>query len=210
MIKLRLLLRNINVVNTGLAAVLLLFVFFVLLPSTRMGMEETLIPLNQGSPEPEGEGKVTDVRKSTFGSDFTVIAERNLFHPDRKIPEPEPEAKEPVPRPEFVLFGTMMVDNVKVAYMEDINSPQTTPGRGKRQKAVKEGETLSGYTLTRIYHDKVVMVKEDDTMEVTIIDPSKPKQRSEAVTQTAPPARPQGDEPEVSTEPRRRRRSRRQ
>jgi hypothetical protein len=186
---LRLLLKNINVINVVLTAALVVFVVFILLPSTRPDMKYTQAPLKEEVPDTDGEVAVADERQSSFQSDFTVIAERNLFHPDRRIPEPEPEKKEPEERPEFILYGTMLVGGAKIAYMEDGNSPETTPGRGKRQKAVKEGDVLSGYTLSLISHDSVVMVKEDDTIEVPIVDPSKPKQRSGAVKKAAPQQR---------------------
>jgi hypothetical protein len=175
--QLRLLLKNINVINIVLTAALLVFVFFVLLPSTRPDTVEYPDPFKKEVSDTEEEIAVNDDRQSTFQADFTVIAERNLFHPDRKIPEPEPVKKEPEERPEFILYGTMLISGAKIAYMEDGNSPETTPGRGKRQKALKEGEEFSGYTLARVYHEKVVMVKEDDTIEVPIVNPSKPKQR---------------------------------
>jgi hypothetical protein len=189
MIRLRLLLKNINVINVVLTAALVIFVVYILLPSTRPDMEYTPAPLKQEVPDIDGDIAVTDDRQNTNQLDFTVIAERNLFHPNRKIPEPEPEKKEPEERPDFILYGTMLVGGAKIAYMEDGNSPKTTPGRGKRQKAVKEGDVMSGYVLSLISHDRVVMMKGEDTIEVPIVNPSKPKKRSGAVKKAAPKKR---------------------
>jgi len=45
--------------------------------------------------------------------DYAVIPEKNLFHPDRIIPVEKKEVT--IPRPEFVLYGTLIVDDVRIA-----------------------------------------------------------------------------------------------
>ena len=108
--------------------------------------------------------------------EYAVIAEKNLFHPDRIIP-PEKKAEIAVPRPEFVLYGTLIADNVSIAYMSDKKAVRTTPGRGKRQVGLKLGETLSGYTLKEVFSDRVVMVRGDDRIEIRVISPENKKDR---------------------------------
>jgi hypothetical protein len=80
-------------------------------------------------------------------------------------------------KPDFVLYGTLVADNISVAYMEDKKSPRTTPGRGKRQTALKKGDTLSGYTLKEIDPEHVIMVRGEDTLIVKVIDPNVKKDR---------------------------------
>src|SRR4030065_562783 len=75
-------------------------------------------------------------------------------------------------------------DYTSFAYLEDKKSPRSTPGRGKRQTALKKGDTMSGYILKEIDHDKVVMVRGEDTLTVKVIDSSVKKDR-EAATPSA-------------------------
>jgi len=113
--------------------------------------------------------------------EYAVIAEHNLFHPDRIIPA-EKKAEVVVPRPDFILYGILIADNVSIAYINDKKTVRTTPGRGKRQISLKIGEALSGYTLKQVLLDKVVMVRGDDTIEVRVIDPGSKKERAMEIT----------------------------
>jgi hypothetical protein len=184
MSNLRTLYKNINIINILLTITLVLFVLYGLLPLLNADIEYTMPPLSEGPAETPDKSKVPSVTKTAFQSDYISITERNLFHPERKMPEPVRE-EIAVERPDFVLYGTMMIGDVKIAYMEDMNSPLSTPGRGKRQKAVSKGDRLSGYILDEVYQDRVLMVKEDDSIEVNIIDPSKPKSRSVGAVTTS-------------------------
>ena len=186
MSNLRTLYKNINIINILLTITLVLFILYGVLPLLDADIEYTMPPLSEGSAEAPDKSKEPSVTKTAFQSDYISITERNLFHPDRKIPEPVIE-ETAVARPEFVLYGTMMIGDVKIAYMEDMNSPISTPGRGKRQKAVSKGDRLSGYILDEVYQDRVLMVKEDDSIEVNIIDPSQPKIRDVGADTTAKP-----------------------
>ncbi len=120
-------------------------------------------------------------------SDYILIAEENLFHPERKIPIDKKD-EQPLPKPEFVLYGTLITDDISLAYLEDLKSQFTSPGRGKRQTALKKGETMSGFALKDIEADKIVMVRGEEKMEVYLNDSQKPKTRetSAPITQVAP------------------------
>jgi type II secretory pathway component PulC len=136
-------------------------------------------------------------------SDYIIISEENLFHPERRIP-PEKKVEQELPKPEFVLYGIMVTDDLGVAYLEDLKAPRTTTGRGKRQVALKKGDIFSGFTLKEIEADKIVMMRGEEKMLVHIIDPQKPKTRTQLtpVVQKAPaqPAQsPQKGTPTSST-----------
>jgi hypothetical protein len=105
-----------------------------------------------------------------------VIADDNLFHPERLIPAGKFD-DQPLEQPEFVLYGTLITDGVRVAYLEDLKSPRSTEGRGRRQEVVKIGDTLSGFTLKEIHQDKVIMERGQDTMVVDLLDSSSKKAR---------------------------------
>ena len=114
-------------------------------------------------------------------SDYLIISEENVFHPERRIP-PEKKAEQELPKPEFILYGTLLSDDINTAYLEDLKAPRNTPGRGKRQVALKKGDTLSGFTLREIEQDKIVMVRGEDRMIILLVDPQKPKTRDVVAT----------------------------
>lgn len=117
--------------------------------------------------------------------EYALIGENNLFHPERKIPV-EKKEEPPLPKPDFVLYGTLITNDISLAYLEDLKALRSTPGRGRRQTALRKGETLAGFTLKEIEHEKIVMVRGEETMTVPIDDPSHPKQRVAAALTAAP------------------------
>jgi hypothetical protein len=128
----------------------------------------------------------TEESQNLFPTDYSIIAEQNLFHPDRKIPV-EKVAAAPLPTPDFVLYGTLVSEGLNVAYMEDKKSPQSTPGRANRQSALHQGESLSGFVVKEINKDKVVMVRGEETVVVNL-DDSKFKERNQPAAVPPPPA----------------------
>ncbi|MEW6003375.1 MAG: hypothetical protein AB1638_12130, partial [Nitrospirota bacterium] len=127
-------------------------------------------------------------------TDFMMIAEDNLFHPERKIPVEKPVAP-PLPKPEFVLYGTLITDDTNLAYLEDLKAPYSTPGRGKRQTALRKGDSMSGFILKDIEADKIVMVRGEEKIEVYLNDTQRPKTRKEAEIATV--TTPQQSQPRV-------------
>lgn len=110
--------------------------------------------------------------------DYLIIAEQNLFHPERRIPPLTAE----VPRPEFILYGTLVSDSTRIAYLSDKKAVRSTPGRGKRQNSLKIGESLSGYQLKEVHFDHIVMVRGDDVIRVRVVTPGLKKERSSQKT----------------------------
>jgi hypothetical protein len=122
-------------------------------------------------------------------AEYTMIAEENLFHPERKIPVEKKEEK-PLPKPEIVLYGTLITDDISLAYLEDLKAPYSTPGRGKRQTALRKGDTMSGFILKEIEDEKIVMVRGEEKMTVYLNEPLHPKDRKESGVTTTEPAPP--------------------
>lgn len=119
----------------------------------------------------------------TSPSDYTIIAEQNIFHPERKIPAGDNE--KPPSNPEFVLYGTLITDDISLAYLEDLKAPFSSPGRGKRQIALRRGDTLSSFILKDIEADKVTMVRGEETVIVYLNDTQRPKTRGTSAPPTA-------------------------
>lgn len=107
-------------------------------------------------------------------SDYMNIAEQNLFHPDRKIPLEKKEAQQ-VPKPELILYGTLISEGMSVAYVEDKKNPKTSPGRGKRQNVMKKGDTVGGFVLKEIEADRIMLSRGDETMVVHLSQGDKPR-----------------------------------
>lgn len=179
--KLRYLLRNINLINIVLTVVLIFFVNYAVLPLFNTGVKYTLPVVKKPTTDNTFEGEKPDQSQVPSPLDYIIIAEQNLFHPERKIPVEEKEAT-PLQKPDFVLYGTLIADDISVAYLEDMKSPVSTPGRGRRQVALKKNETLSGFTLKEIETDKVLMVRGEETVIVYLDDPKKIKRRKTGST----------------------------
>jgi hypothetical protein len=179
------LLKQINLLNGILLTGILAFGYFVLWP---IFTGDIKVPLSPAAAKVSEQKKVEPAEQPANPplQEYAVVAEKNLFHPDRIIPAKKDEIA--VPRPEFALYGTLITDKISIAYISDSKAPRTTPGRGERQTGLKIGETMSGYTLKEVLHDHVVMVHGDDRIEVTIVAHDNKKKRSATETATQKPA----------------------
>jgi hypothetical protein len=176
-------LGQVNAVNILLFAGVVCILVFLAYPRTYSGIQ---IPAPAVSPAEQAKGEPSAQPAAPSVQEYALIAEKNLFHPKRIIPPKKTE--ETVPRPEFVLYGTLIIDNLKIAYLTDGRAPRSTPGRGGRQTALKLGESMSGYRLHDVMPDRVVMVRGDDRMEVRVISPGGKKNRGSEPAKAAAPA----------------------
>jgi hypothetical protein len=171
--------RHINILNILLLAGVIGCAFYLLPPL--LGTKVTLTMPSAKKSVEEKEEKAVEA-KSLSPLEYSIIAEQNLFHAERKIPEKVETAA--LPKPEFVLYGTMITDGLSIAYMEDLKAPASTPGRGKRQRALRAGSLLSGYTLSEVYHDRVIMARGEDRMTIKVAG----RDKKASVPETAAPA----------------------
>ncbi len=183
MARLRYLLKNASLINLVLIVTLLYLVKAVVLPFFSNGVTYTPPVTKKEAAGAPVKVKPAEVKvPSPF--DYIVIGEQNLFHPERKIPVPKVEAQ-PLPKPEFVLYGTLETEEFSLAYMEDKKAPRTTQGRGKRVTTLKLGDSLSGFVLKDVDVDKVVMVRGDESMTVHLVDRGKVRETSATAAPTA-------------------------
>jgi hypothetical protein len=185
MLELRPVLKNINLLNIFLLVIVLVFALRVFMPAI---YQDVRYPLPPAKIRSEVEQDALLQQKMPSLSDYMIISEENLFHPERKIPV-EKKAEQPLPKPEFVLYGTLIADGLKMAYLEDLKAPRSTSGRGKRQVALKQGDSLSGFALKEIEAGKVIMVRGDDKIIVPIIDPSHAREGQSTTVQAEQPQR---------------------
>lgn len=179
--------REINLLNIILFAVVIVLAAFAVAPLFNARVKFTL-PAGKTRAEAKKESPAAQSVPAPSPSDYAAIAENNLFHPERRTPKEE----KPLPKPELVLYGTIVAEGGSVAYIEDKKSPKTTPGRGKRQTAVKKGDVISGFVLKEIEVDRIVLTRGEETMVVYLSDAGKQRgtettlSPSKAVT-TPPP-----------------------
>ncbi|NWF75476.1 MAG: hypothetical protein HXY53_02710 [Nitrospirae bacterium] len=191
--KFKKIIKNINLLNTLLFLVIFTFALYSLYPLINIKVKYSL---------PDAKKKVEEVEEATVQNQIPSIAEymnipeENLFHPERKIPDLKKE-EQPLPKPEFVLYGTLITNDLSMAYLEDLKAPYTTPGRGKRQRPLKKGDTISGFTLKEIEADKVVMLRGEERLVISLNDlkarvstaitePSRPASQSAQTVTQAP------------------------
>lgn len=195
-------LKNINLLNMLLAAVLIFAADYSVLPFSNARIR--YMPPSPKKAVASKEEKPAELNPPS-PSDYIIVSEENLFHPERKIPAEKKAEEAPLPKPEVVLYGTLIAGDTRFAYLEDLKSPRSTLGRGKRQITMKLGDTLSGFTLKEIDPDRIVMLRGEEKMLVHVLEPGKPKAREGAApaVQTArgqPPQMPQWTPPAASSQ----------
>ena len=156
--------RHVNILNLLIIAAAIGFYLYFLNP-----LLTTSVTVELPSPKEmslETETRVDQTKKASI-ADYTLIGEQNLFHPDRVIPAgkmEKSEKKEAVsaPRPELVLHGTMILNGLKMAYVEDKKATAAAPGRGARQLVVKEGDSIGGFILKQVTESMIVLANGEE------------------------------------------------
>jgi len=152
------LIRSLNVLNLVLLGVAAVVFIYVLNPILQ---ESTAVAIpsagDEKAPPAVSAGNVEGRQLASI--DYSVIGDKNLFHPDRVIPpeKKKDEAAKGKAKPELVLHGTMITDQMKLAYIEDKKAPSSSQGRGARQITLKEGDQIAGYKLTQVT-DKLIVL----------------------------------------------------
>jgi hypothetical protein len=160
------LIDNLNILNILLAAAAV--ALFILLDYPLINSDIRIIRPKAKPAAVAGAEKAAPASSSAY-LDYAVVAEKNLFHPDRKVPVEKKDIKL-LARPEIVLYGTMIVGDKKLAYIEDKKAPYSTPGRGKRQVTIDEGGMISGFKLIEVHEDHIVLTRGDEKMLVRLND----------------------------------------
>jgi hypothetical protein len=195
----RYLLNSLNVLNLLLTAAAIGFFIYFLNP-----LLGTPIPVNVPAPSEMLPGMTarTDAPTKLATTDYAPIGEKNLFHPDRMIPE---EKKTPSPatttRPELVLHGTMMTSEIKIAYLEDKKAVQKIPGRSAPYLVVKEGDAVSGYTLKQITENMIVLASGEEQMTLYLDELKVRKGEITGPTRASAPSQVATAPPQTATRP---------
>ena len=172
-----------NVLNGLLTVAVATVAYFTMIPFLNLDIQMSL-PAAKETVLQSGEKPALPQNISPV--DYAVVSEQNLFHPERKIP-PEKKDEKAIPRPEVVFYGTLIMDDMSIAFVEDKKAPYSTPGRGKRQMALKKGDTLNGYILREIEAERIVLVKGEDKIVVMLNDGEKRKADAAPAPQATSP-----------------------
>ena len=181
MIGMKYILQSLNVLNGLLGIVAAAMVYYIavpfLNPDIRVplpAVKETIAESYKSSASPQNISQ----------ADYAVIGDQNLFHPERIVP-PEKKEEKAIPKPDVILYGTLITDQLRVAFVEDKKAPRTTPGRGKRQMTLHKGDNLSGYILRDIETNRIVLAKGEETIIVLLEDGEKRKATETPISQPA-------------------------
>lgn len=184
------LLKSINLLNILLAAAAVAAAHYIVSPHINREMNFTP-PAVKAAPAPaEGQKQKSKSELPGPPTDFMLIADQNLFSPERKIPVEKPQAPPPPPRPELVLYGTLISDDTRLAYIEDVKAPLTTPGRGKRMKVLRIGDMVGDFIVKEINPDMIVLGRGSEVMTVDLADLKGKRQNPASTAGSKPPAAP--------------------
>ena len=139
--------------------------------------------INPGAAEATKESK-TNTRSNT---PYVFIAQKNIFNPERKdfpvIPSGQNNA---TVRPQVILYGVAVADAYRAA---SISNPGRPLMKGEREiVSLRVGEKIGGYTLSKILPDRITLEGTNDSFDVLLYDPTKPKKRTLIQTENKPAA----------------------
>jgi hypothetical protein len=206
--------KNINLLNTILLAMVIIIAQYQVIPLLEYKPDFSIDPKTYSEKMKNSSESENEEEKAKKGdliinpgdiSSYSVIAEQNLFHPERKIVIVAEKKKEAPPKEEeavtteFILYGTIVADDIRIAFMEGKvieNTPQRQMRRRintqkkeeepeKKKKRFRVGDTVEGYTLKEINTENVVLAKGDEVVTVKVYDPENPKKRQSIRSTTA-------------------------
>lgn len=94
---------------------------------------------------------------------FEIIAERNIFNPERsarRAGTETTESRRPARVDSFSLLGTMIYEKGRFAFFDGTSS--------EYRKVLSTGQTIAGFTLQRITTDGVTLVNGGETIELKV------------------------------------------
>lgn len=189
--KIKSLLSNITPINIVLAGLVIFFIRYAAAPVSVAKVKYVPPAVKKASAENAPKADKGD-DKTPSPSDYMIIAEQNLFHPNRIIPAPKAQAA-PLPQPEFVLYGTLITDGVQIAYLDDKKSDDKKKGsQAKKQTALRMGDSMSGFVLKEVAPDRVLMQRGEEKVTVSL---SQAKLREAPAPAPAPSAAAQAPGP---------------
>jgi hypothetical protein len=146
----------------------------------------------KSSVKPEGSqpaGDPKDPKAPPSIASYIFVAEKNIFHPDRKefpvVTQPQaPVPKPPPVRPQITLYGVTIVADYKSA---SISYAGRVLRKGEREiMTAKIGEPIGQFKLVQILPDRIGLEHPEDKFEVFLYDARTPKKRVSVKTENKP------------------------
>lgn len=170
-------------INLALSC-LAIFLAFRLYETWNAPMEEVSPP--QKKTEAKRRLEAPEVKKD-IGT-YQGIVQKDLFRPSRTEYKPDTSKSVLPPSPPPKLFGVLIMDNNKIAILEDPSS--------KRRKNYHLGDNIGDFVISEIEKEKVVLLRGEEKVivnlrEVKIISPpSRPRVPQRPAPSPHPPQRP--------------------
>jgi len=144
----------------------------------------------EGSPSVVGQKEPTNIEA------YILIAEKNIFSPERKEfpiikpptggpmgPNGQPVKPPPV-RPKIILYGVTIQGEYQAASLANPGRPLQ---KGERETyTVKLGDRIGEYKLAKVSPDRISLEAEGDSFEVLLYDSKTPKSRTAVRTEIKP------------------------
>lgn len=139
---------------------------------------------------------------STYG----VVADKNLFSPDRAEVKPDAPgtARPDISKKKIFLYGVVTMNGQKQALVNHPVAGETPAARTQTEdRWVKVGDIIGNLRVAEIEKEKVVLSGGGDRYELLLHDESKPAARTQPVKQTsaAPTVVVTGSEPKTPAAP---------
>ncbi|MEO5766633.1 MAG: hypothetical protein ABIR52_15140 [Casimicrobiaceae bacterium] len=149
---------------------------------TDWGRALTRVPALDGNvvPQPLKLALLPDYKVDGGVDGNRETVERTLFNPTRRPAPPTVVAavKQAMPKGQFVLTGTTVVDQKATAFLREVS--------GGRSRRVQQGETVNGMLVAEIRADKVKLTQNDDSEELTLKVAAGPRSTVQPVVAPVP------------------------
>jgi hypothetical protein len=111
---------------------------------------------------------------------YQIVAEKTIFSPDRKEQMKKAETAAAKAPSKFNLFGIMISDGYRVAFISDATKP------GSKVRRVKEGDPLDDLKVSAIQNDRIILADADNRQEVLLYDTAKVVRREQVQKDAEP------------------------
>jgi len=177
-------LRNYFLLNLLLILIILVLgvkLYNILAYSPEIPLTASVSEVQKKDADIKGKGKVVN------DSEYDIISRLDLFRPSRSASAKEDKKIETAPlKNPPKLFGTVILNDIKTAILEDPDS--------KKTKVYRIDDSIAGYRVSEILENKVVLSGNGDKVEVRLRDdkgikpPKRPAARSRAKRKVKSPA----------------------
>ena len=120
----------------------------------------------------EAPDPLEELEPPTDRHDFDVVSERPLFRPDRRPKKEETEPQEPEVAEEtveldgFDLTAVLITGDTKRAWLKNPREQQASE--------VREGDDVSGWTVSKIDAESIILERQGEPHTIDLLDFSKP------------------------------------